>query len=426
MGVDLIGRPMSRNAGRFPKLTLHKASGQGVVRLDGRDVYCGPFGTVDCQTRYMKAIADWVDRGQRSATTETDPAAPSDITVNELLLGFLRWAAGHYVKDGRPTGEITNIKYAIRHAREMFGKTLAKDFGPRRLKNLRDRLIEEPTSVTKAGNKRFLCRNEVNRRTRIIVRAFKWAVAEELISPTVHQALAAVPGLAKGRSAARESEPVGPVPDATVDAVLPYVSRQVRAMMELQRYSAMRPGEACSIRTMDVDTSGQTWWFVPSSHKTEHHGIDRRIPLGPEARELLRPWLRPDQPQAFLFSAREAEVERLAAMRQAPKSPVQPSQQDRRRKRRVKKPGDAYTTDSYRQAIHYGVAKLNRRLAKEGKPPIEPFHPNQIRHLAADRINHESDPDTARVILGHRSVRTTEVSMRQDWTKAAEAMELLG
>jgi integrase len=94
---------------------------------------------------------------------------------------------------------------------------------------------------------------------------------------------------------------VGPVPDADVDAVLPWVSRQVRTMMELQRFSAMRPGEVCSIRTMDVDRSGQTWWFVPRSHKTEHHGIERRIPLGPEAREILRPWLRPDQPEAFLW-----------------------------------------------------------------------------------------------------------------------------
>ncbi len=29
---------MSRNAGRFSKLTNHKASNQGVVRLDGKDV----------------------------------------------------------------------------------------------------------------------------------------------------------------------------------------------------------------------------------------------------------------------------------------------------------------------------------------------------------------------------------------------------
>jgi integrase len=420
---------MSQSAGRFPKLTHHKASGQGVVRLDGKDVYCGVYGSTECQSRYLKAISDWVDRGKQAAKPEQDRAATGDITVNELLLGFLRHAAGHYIKNGKPTGEVTNVKYAIRHAREMFGSTLAREFGPRRLKTLRERLANEPTSVTKKGNERYLCRNEINRRIRIIVRAFKWAVGEEFISPSVYEALRAVPGLSEGRCEARESEPVGPVPDADVEAVLPYVSRQVRAMMELQRYSGMRPGEVCSVRTADIDTTSQTWWYCPHSHKVEHHGIERRIALGPKAREILGPWLKPDRPEAYLFSPAEAEAERIATMRANRKSKVQPSQQDRRGPKRTKKPGSVYTTDSYRQAIHYGVAKLNRARAKEDeprKPPIEPFHPNQIRHLAADEINREFDPNTARVILGHRSVRTTEIYMRQDWDKAAEAIEKIG
>lgn len=34
-----------KNPDRLPKLTHLNASGQGVVRLNGKDVYCGPFGT---------------------------------------------------------------------------------------------------------------------------------------------------------------------------------------------------------------------------------------------------------------------------------------------------------------------------------------------------------------------------------------------
>jgi integrase len=405
-----------RNPDRQPKLTHHKASGQGVVRLNGRDVYCGPYGTPECRARYLRAVAEWTERTREAPSpAEGSAPRPGDITISELALAYLRHADTYYRKGGEPTGEATNIRYAIRHLREGFGDSLAREFGPKRLKAARD-------SMVKSG----LCRNEVNRRVRIIVRAFKWAVGEELISPAVHHALAAVPGLAKERCEVRESEPVGPVPDADVDAVLPCVSRQVRAMMQLQRYSAMRPGEVCRIRTIDVDTSGPTWWYVPDRHKVQHHGIERRIPLGPEAREALQPWLRSDRPEDFLFSPAEAEAERRAGMRKTRKSPVQPSQRDRRRRKPRKEPGSVYTPDSYRQAIHYGVAKLNRILAREGKPPIDPFHPNQIRHLAADRINHEADADTARVILGHRSVRTTEVYMQRDWLKAADAAERLG
>lgn len=54
--------------------------------------------------------------------------------------------------------------------------------------------------------------------------AFEWAVAVELVPPSTHHGLQAVTGLRRGRSAARESEPVKPVPEVSVN-----VSRQVWA-----------------------------------------------------------------------------------------------------------------------------------------------------------------------------------------------------
>jgi integrase len=108
-----------------------------------------------------------------------------------------------------------------------------------------------------------LCRSGINRQISRIIRLFKWAVSEELIPPGVHQALRTVPGLRRGRSDARESEPVKPVPDAFVDAIKPYVSRQVWAMVELQRLSGMRPGQVCSMRSADIDTSGKVWTYTP-------------------------------------------------------------------------------------------------------------------------------------------------------------------
>src|SRR3954454_3124492 len=77
--------------------------------------------------------------------------------------------------------------------------------------------------------------------------------------------------LKKGRSAAREAEGGTPVPDAYVDAIRPYVSRQVWAMIELQRLTGMRPGEVTMMRTCDLDMTGQRWVYTPRRHKTEHH-----------------------------------------------------------------------------------------------------------------------------------------------------------
>jgi hypothetical protein len=59
----------------------------------------------------------------------------------------------------------------------------------------------------------------------------------------VYQALRAVPGLPKGRGAARETDPVTPPPEGHVEAALPFLRPPVAAMVKLQLYTGMRPGE---------------------------------------------------------------------------------------------------------------------------------------------------------------------------------------
>ena len=240
-------------------------------------------------------------------------------------------------KGGRVTGEVTNIKYAIRSLRALYGHTPAKDFGPLQLKTVRQAIIETG-----------ICRNEVNRRIRIITRAFKWAVSEAMVPPSTHHGLQAVSGLRRGRCEARESDAVRPVPEAFVEAILPYLNRRGPwAMVELQRLTGMRPGEICTMRTCDLDTSGRLWVYTPESHKTEHHGRERRIYIGPRAQETLRLWLRSEL-QAYLFSPLEAETERRVEQRRKRKSPVQPSQELRQKARPKNGLGERYTPDSLR------------------------------------------------------------------------------
>jgi integrase len=357
-------------------------------------------------------IAEWLANGR----TVLQPASAhgSDITINELLLAFLGWAESYYRKAGRITGEVTNIRYAVRTLRELYGETLARDFGPSQLKTVRQAIIETG-----------ICRNEVNRRTRIIVRAFKWTVAEGMIPPSVHHGLQAVSGLRRGRCDARETEPVQPVPESLVNAIRPHVSRRIWAMVELQHLTGMRPGEVCTMRTIDVDTSGRVWIYTPESHKTEHHGRARKIYLGPAAQEILRPWLRSELPE-YLFSPAEAEVERRGQQRRERKTRLQPSQQNRRRRRPRKCPGARYTNDSYRQAIQGGIVKANREIERIGGDPIPRWHPNQLRHNAATRLRREFGLDVARAVLGHSSPVVTEVYAELDEAKAAEAMASIG
>ncbi len=143
-------------------------------------------------------------------------------------------------------------------------------------------------------------------------------------APVYSCALQAVPGLKPGRTSAPEPTPVPPVSWQDVEAVLSHVAPQVQAMVLLQWYSGMRPGEVVLMRTRDIERGGDVWTFTPESHKTEHHGRERRIELGPRAQAVLAPWLRLD-PARFLFQPAGAEGVRVRAQRQARQSKVQPS-----------------------------------------------------------------------------------------------------
>ena len=314
---------------RTASYRLHKPTGQAVVTIDGRDFYLGKHGSVASHAEYDRLIAEWLANGRRLPSSSD--GGGTDLTVSELLLAFLRFADGYYRKGGEPTGEADNIRYAVRPLRRLYGHTPAAKFGPLALKAVRQDMIDSG-----------LCRFEVNRRTRYVVRVFAWGVENEMVPAAVHHGLKAVASLRKDCSEARESKRIKPVPEAFVDAVRPHVARQVWAMIELQRLTSMRPGEVCRMRTCDIDTSGRVWVNTPDLHKTEHHGRERLIYLGPRAQEVLRPWLRTEF-EAYMFSPIEAQEERWTDRRHNRRSPMTPSQRARTRKA---KPAASRATDT--------------------------------------------------------------------------------
>jgi integrase len=216
-------------------------------------MYLGRYDSPESWAEYDRLIAEWISNGRRRPAS--GPGSEVDLTVNEMALAYLRHADSYYTKGGRQTSEPKNIRLALLPLSQLYGLTIARDFGPLALKATRRAMI--------ASN---LCRNEVNKRVRHIIRAFKWAAGEEMIPASVYQGLHAVPGLRRGRADVRESEPVRPVPEPFVEAVRPFVARQVWAMIELQRLTGMRPGEVTSMRSCDIDTSGPVWVFTPPEH----------------------------------------------------------------------------------------------------------------------------------------------------------------
>ena len=260
---------------RIPSYRLHKPSGRAVVRLNGRDFYLGKHGSPESRNKYEQLVAEWLTNNQQVLSCD-DSNLPVDLTVNELFLAYWRHAQSYYRKDGKPTSEQGLIKLAVRHLVELYGRKPASAIGPLALKTVRQRMVDNDISL-----------NVVNKYVGIIKRMFKWGSENELLAPGVYHGMQSVSNLRPGRSMARETNPVTPVPEADIDGVLPYLSAPLQVMIQLQLLTGMRLGEATHLRSCDLDMTGQTWVYTPKSHKTQHHGRERIIYIGPRAHQAV-------------------------------------------------------------------------------------------------------------------------------------------
>ena len=289
---------------------------------------------------------------------------------------------------------------------------------------------------------------------------FRWCTQCEMIPVAIHQALTTVEGLKRGRTSAKETLPVHPVPEAAVEQVLPHVCPHVAAMIQVQRLTGMRSGELCIMRPCDIDRAGTAsgvWIYRPSTHKTAHHGHQRIIPIGPKARKILEPLLPDDlkSQQAFIFSP-------LAA-RQSVDGKKRTTRGRGGQRRRG--PGLRYTVGSYRRAISracddafglpedlerqmVGMTAWAREFWRKHKRParlaemppnirqirdqVEEYRagnrwfPHQLRHNAATELRLKFGIEAARIVLGHKSVSTTEIYTAQDTATAARIMSEVG
>jgi hypothetical protein len=184
---------------RPPAYRLHKARNLAVVTINGKNHYLGKYDSPESHEGYGRLIAEWKRNGRQllplSPSAETAQDHP--LLIEELVLLFFRFVQGYYVKHGQPTSEQDNIRQALRFVRRLYGSTPATDFRTKALKNVRQAMAD-------AGR----CRKLINKDVHRVRGMFRWAVEEELLPVEVHRRLIQVKGLRKGRSSAKETEPV--------------------------------------------------------------------------------------------------------------------------------------------------------------------------------------------------------------------------
>jgi integrase len=364
----------------IPAYRVHRAKGLGYVRLAKRMVYCGKANTPQSFERYRQVVGEWLatghvrDSGTRRRTEQ--------LTVSQLVDQYLNWARSYYqCNAGALAPGLGPVEAAARIMLSLYASLPACDFGPVALKAVRHAMI--------ASN---LCRNVINQRVGCIKRIFRWAVSEELVPPDVLQSLIAVEPLRRGRSGARETGPVRPVPDEYVRPVLDYLPPTLRAMVQLQRLTGMRSGELCVMRPCDIDTQREVWIYRPMQHKTAYRGHERTVWIGPKAQAVLQTLLNRAPAGGFVFSPERAQEERKKH-RDRKARDVGPISSSRR-----------YDPRSYRRALSYAMQHAIRdgALLRDQR-----WHPHQLRHRHATEIRQARGLEAARVLLGHRTLSQT-------------------
>ena len=259
--------PKSNKPPKYSKMNRY-----AVVYVHGKPHYLGLYGSEESKIAYARFLAE-----MQANPVCPLPCGKKNVTVRELAAAFL-----DHAKSNPDSTEYRHCRViTLDFLGKLYGDSFPVDnFKPRCLMLVREEMIK---------SRRF-CRNTVNSYVRRIVSMFTWGVAEELVNPNTALALKAVKSLPKGYTDTFDNQEREPVSDDVVERTLPFMSKTVRTMVQIQRITGMRPSEVYQMTVGDIDRTRENglWHYVLGSHKTEKHVGKKVIPLG---KQTLMEWM---------------------------------------------------------------------------------------------------------------------------------------
>jgi len=364
-------RTMPRNRSEQPAYQYH-VSGQAKVRLGSKDFYLGKHGTPESYAKYYSLLAEYNANGIEPPKSLPDEVggdssdssvrmADDLILVKHITADFRARVLPRYENNNSHHGRFTALCNLLdkRHGNEP-----ASEFGPRKLATLRDGFVAK-------GN----CRSYANDQTRKLIKIIEHGVSRELIGPDRIIALRTLPSLKHGE--ARDNPTRSGVPLDVVRATLPHLTETAADMVRLQLATAMRPSELFKMTPAMIDQSGDIWFYRPNSHKSQHHGKKKAIPILGAAMETLKPYLGGDSSGLCFLTTKSTP----------------------------------WNKDSYRIAV--------KRAAQKAK--VEHWTPYMLRHESLQTVRDTDGPEAAQALAGHSRLSTTEIYAKVSESTAIRA-----
>ncbi len=375
------------NFPRYPRKA--HASGNARIRIQNRDYYLGAFGSPESHTEYRRLMAEFAS-GKHVQTPREKHAART--TINSMI-GLWLDDAGRKNVAAR---ELVQIKLASAPLIRLFGSTHVDDFTAAQLELLRDAMIsgswlnDEERAVRKKMSKPIgWSRSYTTHQVARVKRLFRWAESHGHAQRGTWEhlrSLGPIPRNARVRTA-RKRQPADF--ETQVKPCLPFMPPQVAAMVQVQYYAGMRPGEVIAMRRNEVDTTSVegVWLYRPAHHKTESHGELVKA-IGPLGQIALAPWLMAAEPDGIVFPPLRNRYQR-----------------------------GQYTVEGYGRAI--------ARACERAKVPV--WSAYCLRHAACRRAEEAGGLTSASAMLGHRGIETTLIyAGRQNIAIAVETAKKIG
>lgn len=255
-----------------PKFTyaLHRKSGQAYVRVRGRMIYLGKYGTHESRVRHRNIVA-----AELAGRQLQDAMRP--LSMGELCEKFL---LAMQQEHGQRSWWADIARGVALTVCEKFAGLEAAAFGPKALQDIQQAMLKQD-KLTRYG---------INRRKQHIVAMFKWAVSQELVQPSVWHALQAVKAIRRGKG--RENPPRLPADSAAVDAVVAHLmgngNEGAALCVRFMRATGCRPGEAFAATPADFRLSDALPVYTVRDHKNTHRGMQRIVPLNTAAVAVVR------------------------------------------------------------------------------------------------------------------------------------------
>lgn len=312
-----------------------------------------------------RAYAELLARLVAEGEGPTGPAPP--LTVGQACQ---LWRVEALARYGPGNQELLEHDWAWAPVLARFADLPVGQFTAARLREARDGMVASGLS-----------RNVVNRRVGRVRTAWRWLDEQGHAPAGSWAALRALAPLAAHDRRARSTPPVQAAAWPDVAAVCRRLAPSPRALLLCQWWTGARPSELFRLTVGQL--TGPAPLAVPiARHKTAHLGHARRLVFGPRALRAVAGLLAGRHPDALAFpNAR----------------------------------GEAFDRRSYYLAVRRACARAGVRL-----------HPYQLRHSAATRLAAELGAETARTVLGHASLSSTQIYAERDHRLADEAAKKCG